>query len=55
MIIGMQSVWVMREYEDIVQISYSGAEGYLESGGTAYGGQDISPMVWHNWEDESKE
>lgn len=49
MIMGMQSVWVFGDYEDIAKIPYSGAEGYLEYGGTAYGGQDISPIVYHNW------
>jgi L-ascorbate oxidase len=51
MIMGMQSVWVMGEYEQIARIPYSGAEGYLDFGGTAYGGEDISPVVWHEWDD----
>lgn len=51
MLMGMQSVWVMGDYQDIARIPYSGAEGYLEFGGTAYGGEDISPLVWHEWED----
>ncbi|KAH5431090.1 hypothetical protein HBI23_230910 [Parastagonospora nodorum] len=51
MIMGMQSVWIMGDYEDIATIPYSGAEGYLEFGGTAYGGQDITPVVNHNWND----
>jgi L-ascorbate oxidase len=51
MIMGMQSVWVMGEWDEIARIPYSGAEGYLEYGGTAYGGQDISPVMYHNWED----
>jgi L-ascorbate oxidase len=50
MIMGMQSVWVMGDYEQIVRIPYSGADGYLEFGGTAYGGDDISPIVWHEWD-----
>lgn len=51
MIMGMQSVWVMGEYEEIARIPYSGAKGYLDFGGTAYGGEDISPIVWHEWDD----
>ncbi|KAF3010877.1 hypothetical protein E8E13_009539 [Curvularia kusanoi] len=51
MIMGMQSVWIMGDYEQIARIPYSGAEGYLEYGGTAYGGEDISPIVWHEWDD----
>ena len=51
MIMGMQSVWVMGDYEQIARIPYSGAAGYLEYGGTAYGGQDMSPVVWHEWDD----
>lgn len=54
MLMGMQSVWVMGDWVEIASIPYSGAEGYLEYGGTAYGGQDISPVVWHEWEDEKK-
>ena len=50
MIMGMQSVWVMGDYEQIASIPYSGAEGYLEFGGTAYGGDDISPIVWHQFD-----
>lgn len=51
MIMGMQSVWVMGDYEEIARIPYSGAKGYLDYGGTAYGGEDISPIVWHEWDD----
>lgn len=51
MIMGMQSVWVMGDYEQIARIPYSGASGYLDYGGTAYGGEDISPIVWHEWDD----
>ncbi|KAL6711560.1 hypothetical protein ACN47E_004494 [Coniothyrium glycines] len=52
MIMGMQSVWIMGDYEDIVKIPYSGAEGYLEFGGNAYGGQDITPSVWHEFDEQ---
>lgn len=51
MIMGMQSVWVMGEWEGIARIPYSGAEGYLEYGGTAYGGEDISPVSWHTFDE----
>lgn len=51
MIMGMQSVWVMGDYQQIASIPYSGAAGYLEYGGTAYGGEDISPVVWHEFDD----
>ncbi|CBX95067.1 hypothetical protein IAQ61_009826 [Plenodomus lingam] len=50
MIMGMNAVMVMGDYEDIAKIPYSGAAGYLEFNGTAYGGQDISPIAWHNWD-----
>ncbi|KAF9696447.1 hypothetical protein EKO04_005710 [Ascochyta lentis] len=53
MIMGMQSVWIMGEWQDIARIPYSGAQGYLDFGGTAYGGQDISPVAWHNWDDDA--
>ena len=52
MIMGMQSVWVMGSYEEIARIPYSGAQGYLEYNGTAYGGEDTPPMVWHEWDDD---
>ncbi|KAI8937522.1 hypothetical protein NX059_005240 [Plenodomus lindquistii] len=55
MIMGMNAVMVMGEYEDIARIPYSGAEGYLEFGGTAYGGEDITPVAWHEWDDEEKD
>jgi L-ascorbate oxidase len=51
MIMGMQSVWIMGEYEQIARIPYSGAQGYLDFGGTAYGGEDITPVHHHNWDD----
>jgi L-ascorbate oxidase len=50
MIMGMQSVWIMGDYEEIVRIPYSGAEGYLEFGGNAYGGENISPIHWHEYD-----
>lgn len=50
MIMGMQSVWVMGEYEDIARIPYSGAQGYLDFGGSAYGGDDHWPVAYHNWD-----
>ena len=51
MVMGMQSVWVMGDWEEIARIPYSGAEGYLDFGGKAYGGGDVEPVAWHNWED----
>jgi L-ascorbate oxidase len=50
MIMGMQSVWIMGEWDDIARIPYSGEQGYLDFGGTAYGGENISPVVYHNWD-----
>ncbi|KAJ4377382.1 hypothetical protein N0V83_000207 [Neocucurbitaria cava] len=50
MLMGMQSVWVMGDYADIARIPYSGAEGYLQYGGSAYGGDNISSLVYHNWD-----
>ena len=57
MIMGMQSVWIMGEWEDIAGIPYSGAQGYLDYGGSAYGGDgeaDSGPVAWHNWDDSKK-
>ena len=57
MIMGMQSVWIFGDYNDIANIPYRGAKGYLEFGGTAYGGDGeemIGPVAWHNWNDKQK-
>ncbi|RMZ67932.1 L-ascorbate oxidase [Pyrenophora seminiperda CCB06] len=57
MIMGMQSVWIMGDYEDIAKIPYRGAEGYLTFGGTAYGGDgevESGPVAWHNWDSKKR-
>lgn len=51
MLMGMQSVWIMGDWKDIASIPYSGAQGYLDFNGDAYGGEDISPVRYHNWND----
>jgi L-ascorbate oxidase len=50
MIMGMQSVWIMGDYEDIARIPYHGAQGYLEFGGLAYGGDGKGPVAYHYWD-----
>jgi L-ascorbate oxidase len=50
MIMGMQSVWIMGDYEDIARIPYHGAQGYLEFGGSAYGGDGKESVAYHHWD-----
>ncbi|KAL5115646.1 hypothetical protein ACEQ8H_006445 [Pleosporales sp. CAS-2024a] len=49
MLMGMQSVWIMGEWSDIAKIPYSGAQGYLEFNGNAYGGQNITAANYHTF------
>lgn len=50
MLMGMNAVMIMGEYSDIVKIPYVGAQGYLDYGGSAYGGDGIAPVVLHKWD-----
>ena len=45
MAMGMQSVWVMGDYEQIARIPHYAAAGYLEYGGSAYGNETYDPLV----------
>ncbi|KAF2092143.1 multicopper oxidase [Saccharata proteae CBS 121410] len=49
MVMGMQSVWIMGDYEDIIRIPHYAAAGYLEYGGSAYGNESWSPHVVHQF------
>lgn len=48
---GMQSVWVMGDYEQIARIPHSEAAGYLEYGGSAYGNESFAPSYVHQFDD----
>jgi L-ascorbate oxidase len=56
MIMGMQTVWVMGEAEDIVRAGtpVGMLEGYLDYGGSAYGKEGKDPVVNH-WFDAHEE
>ncbi|TDZ15356.1 Multicopper oxidase aurL2 [Colletotrichum sidae] len=47
MVMGMQTVWVMGDYQDITGVPYLDATGYLEYGGNATGNATYPPTVIH--------
>nr|OQO17797.1 hypothetical protein B0A51_14873 [Rachicladosporium sp. CCFEE 5018] len=49
MIMGMQTVWVMGDYEQIASIQHYDAAGYLEYGGSAYGNDSFTPSCAHQF------
>lgn len=51
MAMGMQSVWVMGDYEQIARIPHYDAAGYLEYGGSAYGNETFAPSYVHQFDD----
>lgn len=48
---GMQSVWVMGDYDQIARIPHYDAAGYLVFGGSAYGNETFAPTVVHQFGD----
>ncbi|USP75998.1 hypothetical protein yc1106_03272 [Curvularia clavata] len=50
MTMGMSSAWIFGDYNDIASIPYNGAQGYLNFGGNAYGGEGQSPTVYHYYD-----
>lgn len=55
MVMGMQTSWVFGDYNQITAIPFSGAQGYLEYNGNAYGSSDKSPVVYEYFPKESKQ
>lgn len=55
MIMGMQSVWVMGDYEQITQVPLDDAAGYLTWGGSVNGNDTYDPQVVHFFGDEEDE
>ncbi|KAF6824932.1 l-ascorbate oxidase [Colletotrichum musicola] len=51
MVMGMQSVWVMGDYQDITGIPFADVAGYLEFGGNATGNATSAPTVIHFFDD----
>ena len=51
MAMGMQSVWVMGDYEQIARIPHYDAAGYLQFGGSAYGNETFAPSYVHQFDE----
>jgi L-ascorbate oxidase len=51
MLMGMQTVFVVGDKEDIVQQSGQAFAGYLTYGGSAYGNETHAPDVMHSFDD----
>jgi L-ascorbate oxidase len=51
MAMGMQSVWLMGDYDDIARMPYPDAAGYLKYGGNAYGNATFAPSYLHQFDD----
>jgi hypothetical protein len=47
MIMGMQSVWVMGNYTDIIRVPLQDARAYLDFKGGAFGNDSYAPTVNH--------
>ncbi|KAK2591095.1 hypothetical protein QQS21_011229 [Conoideocrella luteorostrata] len=47
MVLGMQTVWIHGDAEDIVKVGRPAVQGYLEYGGDAYGNETHAPKVVH--------
>ncbi|KAJ8101982.1 Cupredoxin [Lipomyces tetrasporus] len=50
MIMGMQTVWVFGDREEILMLPYDSVKGYLTYGGDAYGNANRWPKCLHRWE-----
>lgn len=49
---GMQSVWVMGDYEQITRIPLPDVEGYLTVGSDAHGNATHAPVCVHQYDDD---
>ncbi|KAK1986938.1 L-ascorbate oxidase [Colletotrichum cereale] len=52
MVMGMQSVWVMGDYQDITGIPAVDASGYMQYGGNAVGNATFAPSVVHFFDED---
>ncbi|KAF2763547.1 L-ascorbate oxidase-like protein [Pseudovirgaria hyperparasitica] len=50
MIMGMQTVWVIGDAAAIRSVPIEYAAGYLEYGGSSYGNETFSPIVWEQYD-----
>ncbi|OHE98212.1 L-ascorbate oxidase [Colletotrichum orchidophilum] len=53
MVMGMQSVWVMGDYQDITGIPPVDAAGYLQYGGNVNGNATFAPSVVHFFDEDT--
>ncbi|EMC95519.1 hypothetical protein BAUCODRAFT_122835 [Baudoinia panamericana UAMH 10762] len=51
MLMGVQSVWVMGDYEQIARIPWPDAAGYLEYGGNSYRNATYAPSYVHQFQE----
>ena len=51
MVMGMQSVWVFGDADEIQRIPHYDAAGYLEFKGSAYGNETFAPSYVHRFKD----
>lgn len=52
MIMGMQSVWVMGDYEQVANVPPTDIQDYLVFGGNVNGNDDHPPRAVHYWGDD---
>ena len=50
MIMGMQSVWIMGDLDEIKRLPLQDARAYLDFGGGAFGNETYAPVVSHYFE-----
>ncbi|AEO59159.1 laccase-like protein [Thermothelomyces thermophilus ATCC 42464] len=54
MIMGMETIWVVGDAEDIVTIPLSVSQNYFTYGGSVYGNDTHAPEVYHYFDDTNK-
>ncbi|KAK9482967.1 L-ascorbate oxidase [Lipomyces starkeyi] len=52
MMMGMQTVWVFGDRNDVLRLGYPAVKGYLSYGGEAYGNSSRWPTCVHYWDDD---
>ncbi len=55
MIMGMQSVWIMGELDEIKRVPLQDARAYLDFRGGAFGNVTYAPVVSHYFEGAEEE
>ncbi|KAK9243144.1 Cupredoxin [Lipomyces tetrasporus] len=52
MLMGMQTVWVFGDRDDVLRLGTPSVQGYLSYGGAAYGNSSRWPTCVHYWDDD---